>query len=426
MRRNQRNSRKSNKPQNDDSKKITKILLKTVIVLFILLLIVMAFTITNNWIKYHSITNQYLENANHVENATDAQSTSTQTANEETTFNLTAIGDVMCHNTQYMDAYDSNTGNYDFSYVFDDIEYYIKSSSITVANLETTFAGEDLGYNNYPRFNTPDALAYNLKKLGVDVVSTAGNHSLDYGFDGLSRTIDTLNSADISHVGTYKTQEERDTIVFKYIKGIKIAFLNYAYGTNGISIPSDKTFCINLIDKDLIKKDIEVAKSQNADMIVASVHWGTEYSTVPNDTQNELADFLFQNGVNVILGTHPHVLQKMEKRTVTLEDGSTQDGFVIYSLGNFISDQNAANTRSSIILNLQITKHTDNTITIDNVSYTPIYMYKNASLNSKKMKLLDINKTISLYEQGIDTSIGKNMYQTLKTELSNISKILNP
>lgn len=426
MRRNQRNSRKSNKPQNDDSKKITKILLKTVIVLFILLLIVMAFTITNNWIKYHSITNQYLENANHVENATDAQSTSTQTANEETTFNLTAIGDVMCHNTQYMDAYDSNTGNYDFSYVFDDIEYYIKSSSITVANLETTFAGEDLGYSNYPRFNTPDALAYNLKKLGVDVVSTAGNHSLDYGFDGLSRTIDTLNSADISHVGTYKTQEERDTIVFKYIKGIKIAFLNYAYGTNGISIPSDKTFCINLIDKDLIKKDIEVAKSQNADMIVASVHWGTEYSTVPNDTQNELADFLFQNGVNVILGTHPHVLQKMEKRTVTLEDGSTQDGFVIYSLGNFISDQNAANTRSSIILNLQITKHTDNTITIDNVSYTPIYMYKNASLNSKKMKLLDINKTISLYEQGIDTSIGKNMYQTLKTELSNISKILNP
>lgn len=426
MRRNQRNNRKSNKNLDDDSKKITKILLKTVIVLFILLLIVMAFTITNNWIKYHSITNQYLENANHVENTTNAQNTSTQTANEETTFNLTAIGDVMCHNTQYMDAYDSNTGNYDFSYVFDDIEYYIKSSSITVANLETTFAGEDLGYSNYPRFNTPDALAYNLKKLGVDVVSTAGNHSLDYGFDGLSRTIDTLNSADISHVGTYKTQEERDTVVFKYVKGIKIAFLNYAYGTNGISIPSDKTFCINLIDKDLIKKDIEVAKSQNADMIVASVHWGTEYSTVPNDTQNELADFLFQNGVNVILGTHPHVLQKMEKRTVTLEDGSTQDGFVIYSLGNFISDQNAANTRSSIILNLQITKHTDNTITIDNVSYTPIYMYKNASLNSKKMKLLDINKTISLYEQGIDTSIGKNMYQTLKTELSNISKILNP
>ena len=362
-----------------------------------------------------------IENSNEDEN-----STSSETSNTDTTFNLTAIGDVMCHNTQYMDAYDSSTNTYDFSYVFDDISYYIKNSNITVANLETTFAGEDIGYSNYPRFNTPDALAYNLKKLGVDVLSTAGNHSLDYGFDGLSRTIDVLNSADISHIGTYKTQEERDTIVFKYVKGIKIAFINYAYGTNGISIPSDKSFFINLIDKELIKKDIENAKSQNADIIVASIHWGTEYSTVPNNTQNELADFLFQNGVNIILGTHPHVLQKMEKRTVTLEDGTTQDGFIIYSLGNFISDQNAENTRTSIILDLTITKHTDNSITIDEFDYIPIYMYKNNSATNKKMKLLDINKTISLYESGTDTSIGETMYTFLKGEINTIAEILNP
>lgn len=331
----------------------------------------------------------------------------------------------MCHNTQYMDAYNANTDEYDFSYVFDNIEYYIKNSDITVANLETTFAGEDVGYSNYPKFNTPDALAYNLKKLGVDVLSTAGNHSLDYGFDGLSRTIDVLNNADIAHAGTYKTQEERDTIIFKYVKGIKIAFLNYAYGTNGITIPSDKPYCINLIDKELIKKDIETAKSQEADMIVASVHWGTEYSTVPNDTQDELADFLFQNGVNIILGTHPHVLQKMEKRTVTLEDGSTQDGFIIYSLGNFISDQNADNTRTSIILDLQITKHTDKSVTIDKVDYIPIYMYKDSSVSTKKMKLLDIRQTISSYENETNTSIGENMYTFLKQELNTISKILN-
>lgn len=425
MRRSRRNSRKSHNHLNDDTKKITNILIKTVFILLVLFLIVMIFHIASNLIKYHSITNQYLETLSTIEDSTNTQNTDTQNTNEDTTFNLTAIGDVMCHNTQYMDAYNSETGEYDFSYVFDDIDYYIKNSSITVANLETTFAGEEKGYSNYPRFNTPDALAYNLKKLGVDVVSTAGNHSLDYGFDGLSRTIDTLNSADISHVGTYKTQEERDTILFKYVKGIKIAFLNYAYGTNGITIPSDKPYCINLIDKDLIKNDIENAKSQGADMIVASVHLGTEYSTAPNDEQNELSDFLFQNGVNIILGTHPHVLQKMEKRTVTLEDGTTQDGFIIYSLGNFISDQNAKNTRTSIILDLQITKHTDGTITIDNVSYTPIYMYKDSSSSSKKMKLLDINKVISLYEQGIDTSIGESMYKTLKGELDTISNILN-
>ena len=425
MGRNRRNNRK-NKHINDDTKKITNVLLKVIFILVILFLIIVIFNIAKNWINYHTITEQYLENLNTVENSNEAENLDNQEAsNTDTTFNLTAIGDIMCHNTQYMDAYNSSTGEYDFSYVFDDISYYIKNSSITVANLETTFAGEDKGYSNYPRFNTPDALAYNLKKLGIDVISTAGNHSLDYGFDGLSRTIDVLNSADISHVGTYKTQEERDTIVFKYVKGVKIAFINYAYGTNGITIPSDKSFCINLIDKELIKKDIDNAKSQNADIIVASVHWGTEYSTVPNDTQNELADFLFQNGVNIILGTHPHVLQKMEKRTVTLEDGSTQDGFIIYSLGNFISDQNADNTRTSIILDLQITKHTDNSVTVDNINYIPIYMYKDTSASSKKMKLLDINKTISLYETGTDTSIGKNMYTFLKGELATISKILN-
>lgn len=425
MRRNQRNRRNRKNASQDDTKKITNILIKVVLVLLVLFLIVMVFNIIHNWVKYHSITKQYLEAASNVEENADGLDNTTQNPNEDTTFHLTAIGDIMCHNTQYMDAYNTDTGEYDFSYVFEDIEYYIKNSNITVANLETTFAGEDVGYSNYPRFNTPDALAYNLKKLGVDVVSTAGNHSLDYGFDGLSRTIDVLDKADIAHVGTYQTQEKRDTIVFKYVKGIKIAFLDYTYGTNGITIPSDKPYCINLIDKELIKKDIETAKSQEADIIVASVHWGTEYSTVPNDTQNELADFLFQNGVNIILGTHPHVLQKMEKRTVTLEDGTTQDGFIIYSLGNFISDQNADNTRTSIILDLQITKHTDESVTIDNVSYTPIYMYKDSSSTTKKMKLLDINKTLSLYEAGSDTSIGESMYTFLKGELTKISEILN-
>ena len=425
MRRNTRNRRNSKHVSQDDTKKLTTILLKIILILLILFVIVVIFNITSNWLKYHRITEQYIETLSSVEENTTNSDDNTQDADEDVTFNLSAIGDVMCHNTQYMDAYNKDTGEYDFSYVFEDIEYYIKNSNITVANLETTFAGEERGYSNYPRFNSPDALAYNLKKLGVDVLSTAGNHSLDTGFDGLSRTIDVLNNADISHVGTYKTQEDRDTILFKYVKGIKIAFLNYTYGTNGIPIPSDKPYCVNLIDKDLIKSDIEKAKSQDADIIVACMHWGTEYKTVSNSTQNELADFLFQNGVNIILGTHPHVLQQMEKRTVTLEDGTTQDGFVIYSLGNFISGQNAENTRTSIILNLQITKHTDDTVTIDDVNYIPIYMYRDSSLSTKKMKLLDIEKTIALYEDGTDTSISNSTYTLLKGELEKVSEILN-
>lgn len=352
-----------------------------------------------------------------------------QEAKEEktnTTFTMTAIGDVMCHNTQYWDAYIKETNKYDFSYVFENVERYIKTADISIGSLETSFAGEERGYSNYPTFNSPDNLAYSLKSIGIDVLSTAGNHCLDMGFSGLSRTIDVLDDADISHLGTYKTQEERDAILFKYVKGIKIAFINYTYGTNGFPVPTDKNFYVNLIDKDLIKKDIESAKEQNSDMIVACMHWGTEYRTTANPEQEELADFLFQNGVDIILGNHPHVLEQMEKRTVTLEDGTTKDGFVIYALGNFICDQNAENTRNSIILNLKITKHTDGKITIDKADYIPIYMYKGTSSNLRRMKLLDIEKSISNYENGTDTSIGQTTYNYLKKQLEKIENIVGP
>ena len=340
--------------------------------------------------------------------------------NSDITFTMAAIGDVMCHNTQYKDAYNSETGEYDFSYVYDNIKSYIQDADISVANLETTFAGEERGYSNYPTFNSPDSLAYSLKDLGIDVVSTAGNHALDTGFSGLSRTIDVLDEANLAHTGTFKTKEDQEKILFQEVKGVKIAFINYAYGTNGIQVPSGKDFCVNLIDKDLIQKHIETAKAENADIIVACMHWGIEYKTTANSEQEELADFLFKNGVDIILGTHPHVLEQMEKRTVTLENGETKEGFVIYSLGNFVCDQNAENTRTSIILNLEITKHTDGNVTVDKTDYTPIYMYKNSNLSIRKMKLLDIEKSIENYENGTDTSIGSTTYEYLKKQLENV------
>ena len=242
---------------------------------------------------------------------------------------MTAIGDIMCHNTQYWDAYNKSTDEYDFSYVFDDIKDYTLSPDITVANLETSFAGKDRGYSNYPTFNSPDSLAKAVADIGVDVISTAGNHCLDMGFSGLSRTIDVLDSYGISHLGTYKSEEAQKEILFKTVKGIKIAFIDYTYGTNGIPVPKGKDFCVNLINRDLIKSQIDKAKSEEADIIVACMHWGTEYRTTANDEQIDLADFLFQNGVDIILGNHPHTLEPMEKRTVTLSDGSSKDCFVI-------------------------------------------------------------------------------------------------
>jgi len=342
---------------------------------------------------------------------------------EPINFTMTAIGDTLCHNTQYWDAYNSSTKQYDFSYVYDDIKDYTSSADITIGSLETTFAGEDMGYSNYPVFNSPDSLATGLKDIGVDVISLAGNHALDYGYSGICRTIDVLDNVGISHLGTYKSAEDQDKILIKDVKGVKIAFINYTYGTNGIPVPSDKPYCLNLIDKDLISKQIKQAKEQNVDMIVACMHWGTEYKTSANDEQKELADFLFKSGVDIILGNHPHVLEPMEKKTITLDDGSTKDVFVVYALGNFTADQRAEITRDSAILNLDITKDSDGKILINKVSYVPIYMYKNSASKVHKFKILDIEKSIANYDSG-DTSIGSSVYSNLKVQLQKIRDIL--
>ena len=342
---------------------------------------------------------------------------------EPINFTMTAIGDTLCHNTQYWDAYNSSTKQYDFSYVYDDIKDYTSSADITIGSLETTFAGEDRGYSNYPVFNSPDSLATGLKDIGVDVISLAGNHALDYGYSGICRTIDVLDNVGISHLGTYKSAEDQDKILIKDVKGVKIAFINYTYGTNGLPVPSDKPYCLNLIDKDLISKQIKQAKGQNVDMIVACMHWGTEYKTSANDEQKELADFLFKSGVDIILGNHPHVLEPMEKKTITLDDGSTKDVFVVYALGNFTADQRAEITRDSAILNLDITKDSDGKILINKVSYVPIYMYKNSAAKVHKFKILDIEKSIANFDSG-DTSIGSSVYSNLKVQLQKIRDIL--
>lgn len=405
----------------ENEKNLIKNLSIFVIALIILLIIVTVSFYFYNTSKHNSFINS-LSSETSVEPENSEENEKEEA--EDTTFSLCAIGDIMCHNTQYQDAYNSDSDSYDFSYVFDDISLYTKTADLCIGNLETTFAGKDRGYSSYPTFNTPDELALNLKKLGLDVLTTANNHCLDKGIDGLNRTIDILNDADISHLGTYKSQEERDTVLIKYVKGLKIAFINYTYGTNGITVPSDKTYCVNLIDNDLILKDINSAKEQNADIIVACMHWGTEYNTSPSSSQKETADFLFKNGVDIVLGGHPHVLQPMEKRTVMLDDGTTKDGFIIYSLGNFMADQNAKNTKDSIILDLTITKHVDGTVTIDKAEYIPIYLYKDSSSKEKKFKILNIEKSILNYDSGISTNIDKALYNTLKKELENIKNIV--
>lgn len=340
------------------------------------------------------------------------------------TIHMSAFGDTMCHLTNIKNAYNSNSKDYDFSNVFKNIEKYTKNADITIGNLETTFAGTSREYTGYPTFNSPEILGRNLKNIGVDVLTTANNHCMDKGYTGLESTLNYLDSYNIDHTGTFKSEKDQNTILVKDVNGIKIAFLSYTYGTNGITIPSDKSYSVNLIDKNLIKKHIDLAKSQNVDVICVSMHWGVEYKLKPNSTQKELANYLFENGVDIILGSHPHVLEPMEKRTITLSDGTTKDGFIIYSLGNFVSGQIYANTKSTVILDIQITKNSDEKISIDSINYTPVYLYDRGA-NSKsrtRYTLIDIEKFIADYENGNDSNISKSLYNTLKDELYNITK----
>ena len=365
-------------------------------------------------------------------NSTEESYTEKNTTNEnnstqskDITFTLATTGDIMCHNTNFQDAYNSSTKSYDFSYYFTDIKQYLQEADITVGNLETTLSGAKRGYSGYPTFNTPEILAKNLKSAGFNLVTTANNHCMDKGYSGIESTIDFLDEADLAHTGTFKSKKDQETILIKNVKGVNIAFLSFTYGTNGIAIPKDKSYAVNLIDKDLIKSQIELAKKQNPDLICVSMHWGIEYQTKANKEQQNLADFLFNNGVDIILGNHSHVPQQMEKRTIKLADGSTKDGFVIYSLGNFMANQNKQYTNDSAILKLQITKHKgEGKITIDKATYTPTYMYKNPNKSSKRFKILDINSEIKKYEAKASGAVSKSLYNTLVTERKNIKRII--
>lgn len=426
MRNNRRNKRNFNINTKIAENKVVRSLVLTVVFFTIILLFLFIVTKFKNHILLNNLSKKINDIISSAYNEPDKDKNETSFDKiSKTSFTLTAIGDIMCHNTQYWDAYNKSNDEYDFSYVFDDVKSYTLSSDITIGNLETSFAGKERGYSNYPTFNSPDTLAKSIADIGVDVISTAGNHCLDMGFSGLSRTIDVLDNYNISHLGTYKTEESQKKLLYKDVNGVKISFIDYTYGTNGIPIPSGKNFCVNLINKNLIKSQIEKAKSEDADIIVACMHWGTEYKTVANDDQKDLANFLFENGVDIILGNHPHTLEPMEKRTVTLADGSTKDCFVIYALGNFICDQNAENTRNSIILNLNLSfDFTNKKLSFDSITYTPIYMYKNPNVSTHKFKLLDIEKTIARFDAGLDTSIGNAKYEDLKVQLKKIKNIV--
>lgn len=262
---------------------------------------------------------------------------------------LIAVGDIMVHSSQIYGALTSQGGIYDFSPSFEFISGYISEADLAVGNLETTFAGRDRGYSGYPLFNSPDELAQNLKDAGFDLICTANNHSLDRGESGLYRTIEILEKAGLRSFGTARTPRERDDVLIVDVNGINIAFLAYTDSTNGMPIPAGKDYIINYIPLDAdpqlntareyFNRDIARAREAGADLVAVYMHWGWEYRFNQNDWQMRLAQLLAEAGADMVLGSHPHVIQPMEYITVKNDDGSYHRTFVAYSMGNFISNQ---------------------------------------------------------------------------------------
>ncbi len=339
---------------------------------------------------------------------------------------IVSIGDTLCHKPLFNAAYDKENNIYDFSSMFKYVGEYFENSTINIGNCESPMAGAERGYSGYPCFNAPEHLAIDLKELGMDIMTTANNHALDKGFSGLSSTLNFLDSAGISHVGTARTQEEQNAILLKDLNGIKTAFLAFTYGTNGISLPKSKEFCINLIDEDFMLQQIQQAKNEGAELIVVSMHWGIEYQTTQNAEQERLAEFLIKNDVDIILGCHPHVLQPMKMLKVQSEDGSEKEGLVIYSQGNFFSNQSKVNTQNTAIFNIEVKKDgITNEVTVQKVTYAPIFVNIKPRGAEDRYELLDLNEIIASYESG-EQVWTEDMYKLAIKEKERCCSIIGP
>lgn len=353
--------------------------------------------------------------------------------------NLMVAGDVMSHMPITKDAYVASSGEYDYSHMLADPAEQLALADYAVANLETVLAGGP-EYSGFPRFNSPDALARDVKEAGFDLLATSNNHSRDQGVDGIFRTLDVLDEAGLDHVGTYRSQEERDAnsgIHVADVGGISVAFLAYTYGLNGLRLAEDQMYAVNLFnldyyttlanpDYDLLLSDLEAARALETDLIAVIVHWGIEYQNAPNSHQTKLAQFLVEQGADLVLGGHPHVLQPYETITATGWDGREREGFVCYSLGNFLSNQLELETKTTAVLDLELTKDplTGETALTD-VRYTPYYMlHRNSQPVGERRHLVNIHDAMVAYEAGEDSRIDKGAYSQLQAALDHCHSIL--
>lgn len=342
---------------------------------------------------------------------------------EDYKVSLFAVGDTLIHDAVYYDAETNEIGPdgypiYDFKPMFTEIAPLAQQHDLAFYNQETIIGGKNLGLSNYPRFNSPDEIGLNMLEIGFNIVNLATNHVMDKDLEGLRYSTKFWETQEkeknIYTTGSYTTQEKRDNIKIAEKNGITYAVLAYTYGTNGLPVPEGYEYMVNVWTvygdenyeayKEQVKKDIQSVRDK-VDVLIVSMHWGNEYVYEPSWYQEDAAKFLSEQGVDIIIGTHPHVIEPVEYVGNTL---------VIYSLGNFVSAQEDEDTRVGMMVSLDINKHVEGdtkTITINNIKADLTWTYHQGYRKFKVIPFYNLNDDL-LYNY-------QNIYEKYK-------KIINP
>lgn len=333
---------------------------------------------------------------------------------EDYKLSLFAVGDTLIHDAVYYDAETNEIGKdgypiYDFKPMFTEIAPLAQQHDLAFYNQETIIGGKNLGLSNYPRFNSPDEIGLNMLEIGFNMVNLATNHVMDKDLEGLEYSANFWEKQNAYTAGSYTSQEKHDNIKIAEKNGITYAMLAYTYGTNGLPIPEGYEYLANVWTvygdenyeayKEQVKQDIEKIRDK-VDVLIVSMHWGNEYIYEPSWYQQDAAQFLADQGVDIIIGTHPHVIEPVEYVDNTL---------VIYSLGNFVSAQEEENTRVGMMVSLDINKHVEEnktTITIDNIKTDLTWTYHQGYRKFKVIPFYNLNDDL-LYDY-------QNIYEKYK------------
>lgn len=330
---------------------------------------------------------------------------------KEERLSLIMVGDALLHSSLYRDGYQN--GTYDFTSQLELIKPEIQKHDLAFYNQESILGGTSIGLSDYPNFNSPQEFGDAMIDAGFNLVSLANNHTMDRGVTAIQNSCDYWKTKDVLTAGSYCSAEDAEEIKIKEKNGIKYTMLAYTYGTNGIAVPSDKPYLVNLYSDELAKADIEKVRDK-VDLLIVSMHWGTEYRSEPTDEQKREAEYLSNLGVDIIIGTHPHVIEPITYINDTL---------VIYSLGNFISAQstnNDYNTMVELMTSVDVVKTTkdgQSEIKLENLNNELLYNYYQKDSRWHNFKVIPFSQMNETYNSD---------YKRLYEKYSSVVRMYNP